>query len=261
MSDIKQINGMSVKDATARQQITDLASKVVADGAGAHNAIFRGKALGNSITSAQWTAIQNGTFADLFIGDYWTIDGVNWRIAHFDYWLRCGDTECTKHHAVIVPDSNLYNAQMNTTNVTTGGYLGSAMHESNLAQAKSKISGVFGSHVLNIRRLFTNAVTNGKPSAGTWADSTVDLMDECMVYGSRIMSPANDGSTIPYNYTTDYKQLRLFALAPQFICNRAWYWLLNVVSGTFFAGVYGSGSASFGSASASNGVRPAFAIG
>ena len=25
---------------------------------------------------------------DLFIGDYWTISGVNYRIAAFDYWLH-----------------------------------------------------------------------------------------------------------------------------------------------------------------------------
>lgn len=260
MSEIKQINGMTMKDATARQQISDLALKVVADGAGAHNAIFRGKNLGTTITSAQWTAIQNGSFADLFIGDYWVINGVNWRIAHFDYWLRCGDTECTKHHAIIVPDSNLDTQKMNASNTTVGGYVGSEMYTTNLATAKSKISAVFGSHVLSVRRLFTNAVTNGKPSAGSWYDSTVDLMDECMVYGSRILTPANDGSTIPYNYTTDYKQLRLFALAPQYICNRLWYWLNNVVSSTYFADVGDAGSAGDNSASNSCGVRPAFAI-
>lgn len=257
---------MNISDINLEKKIAEsktvslLNSNLSANNAGAHNAIFRGKYLGTSVTSAQWTAIQNGTFEDLFIGDYWAIGGVNWRIAHFDYWLNTGDIQCTKHHVVIVPDTNLDSQKMNDSNTTTGGYVGSKMYTTYLATAKSKITAAFGTHVLSVRRIFTNAVTNGKPSAGIWADSTVDLMDECMVYGSRIFTPANDGSTIPYNYTTDYKQLRLFALAPQYICNSAWYWLLNVVRGTSFASVTNGGAAYDDSASHSNGVRPAFAI-
>ena len=61
---------------------------------------YRGKNLGSSVTAAQKTAIQNGTFDDLFIGDYWTIGGVKWLIADMDYWYNCGDTAFTKHHLV-----------------------------------------------------------------------------------------------------------------------------------------------------------------
>ena len=49
--------------------------------AGAHNAIYRGKSLGSTVTTAQYAAIKAGTFDDLYIGDYWTIGGVNYRIA------------------------------------------------------------------------------------------------------------------------------------------------------------------------------------
>ena len=41
-----------------------------------HNAYPRCKYLGTSITDAQNTAIKNRTYDDLFIGDYWTINGV-----------------------------------------------------------------------------------------------------------------------------------------------------------------------------------------
>lgn len=78
------------------------------DGAGAHNAIYRGKKLGESVTSEQYTAISSGKFTDLYIGDYWTIESVNWRIAAFDYYYGCGDTAFNTHHAVIVPDTCLY---------------------------------------------------------------------------------------------------------------------------------------------------------
>ena len=82
----------------------------VSGNAGAHNSIYRGKYLGERVTDEQYSYISDGTFKDLFIGDYWTINGVNWRIAGFDYYLNSGDTNCATHHAVIVPDSCLYNA-------------------------------------------------------------------------------------------------------------------------------------------------------
>ena len=92
-----------------------------------HRNVFRGKNLGTSVTAAQKAAIQNGTFDDLFIGDYWVINGVNWTIADMDYWYNCGDTAFTRHHLVIIPGGQLYSAKMNDTNTTEGGYFGSKM--------------------------------------------------------------------------------------------------------------------------------------
>lgn len=230
--------------------------------AGAHNSIYRGKNLGTTVTEEQWEAISSGTFTDLYIGDYWVIGGVNWRIAAFDYYLNCGDTSFTKHHAVIVPDTCLYNAQMNTTNVTTGAYKGSAMYTANLTQAKSTINSAFGSsHVLSHRIYLSNATSNGRASAGEWTDSTVDLMCEHMVYGSGIFSPVSDGSNVPNNYRVEKGQLPLFALEPSRICNRATWWLRDVITAAIFAVVNGSGNAHYYNASNSLGVRPAFCIG
>lgn len=249
-----------------QEAVDELAGKANAlengyDNAGYHNSVFRGKYLGTSVTAEQHAQIAAGTFKGLYIGDYWTINGVNWRIAHFDYWLRTGDTECTKHHIVVVPDTNLYTARMNATNVTTGGYFGSEMKTTNLAQAETIVKAAFGADkILTVRRLFVNAVANGKPSNGSWYDSTVDLMTEGMAYGANWFTPACDGSTVPYLYTTDFKQLALFALAPSFICNRNWYWLQNVVSAAYFANVVSLGYADYGRASHVYGVRPASAI-
>ena len=229
--------------------------------AGAHNAIYRGKYLGSSVTAAQYAAIAAGTFDDLYIGDYWTIGGVNYRIAAFDYYLHKGDTECKTHHVVIVPDTNLYNHKMNDTNVTTGGYYGSKMYTEGLTQAKNTITSAFGAaHILNHRQLLTNAVTGEYASGGSWYDSTVELMNEINVYGCSVFANIANGTAIPYNYTIDNGQFPLFALAPEFICNRAWYWLRDVVSAAHFANVYYCGNASYYLASYANGVRPAFSI-
>lgn len=242
--------------------VNTILAQLTYDNAGAHNSIYRGKNLGTTVTEEQWEAISSGTFTDLYIGDYWVIGGVNWRIAAFDYYLNCGDTSFTKHHAVIVPDTCLYNAQMNTTNVTTGAYKGSAMYTANLTQAKSTINSAFGSsHVLSHRIYLSNATSNGRASAGEWTDSTVDLMCEHMVYGSGIFSPVSDGSNVPNNYRVEKGQLPLFALEPSRICNRATWWLRDVITAARFAYVYYYGIALYGSASNSVGVRPAFCIG
>lgn len=228
--------------------------------AGAHNAIYRGKNLGTSVTAAQYAAISAGTFEDLYIGDYWVINGVNWRIAAFDYYFNCGDTSCTKHHVVIVPDTCLYNHVMNDTNITTGGYVGSKMYTEGLEQAKTTIKAAFSGHVLSHRVYLTNAVADGHPSAGAWCDSEVDLMNEQMVYGGAIFMPIANGSTVYTNYRVEKSQLPLFAHEPSRICNRATWWLRDVVTASSFAIVGSTGRADYGNASGSFGVRPAFCI-
>lgn len=239
--------------------------------AGAHNAIYRGKSLGSTVTTAQYAAIKAGTFDDLYIGDYWTIGGVNYRIAAFDYYLNSGDTSCTTHHVVIVPDTCLYNAQMHNTssggwesgaaNTTAGGYVGSDMYKRNLEQAKTTIKSAFSGHVLKHRIYLTNAVANGRASGGAWCDSEVDLMCEQMVYGSGIFSPVSDGSNVPANYRVEKSQLPLFQHEPSRICNRAIWWLRDVITASRFARVdTAGGAADYGDASYSRGVRPAFCI-
>lgn len=244
----------------AQASATELAA-LLFNNAGAHNAIYRGKNLGTSVTAAQWAAIANGSFTDLYIGDYWVIGGFNWRIAAFDYYYKMGDTSCTTHHVVIVPDTSLYTHCMNDTNITTGGYIGSMMYTEGLTQAKTTINNAFGSsHILSHRQLLVNAVTDGKPSGGSWYDSTVELMTEQNVYGGKIFGVGNEGSTIPYLHTLDKSQFPLFAHDPSMISNRQWFWLRDVVSAAAFANVGDKSNAYYNGASQDRGVRPAFSI-
>ena len=237
----------------------DSVRNVLADGAAAHNCIYRGKNLGTSVTAEQYAAISSGKFTDLYIGDYWVIKGVTYRIAAFDYYYNCGDTNFTKHHVVIVPDTSLYKAQMNTSNVTTGGYTGSAMYKSNLAQAKTTIKAAFGSaHVLTKRELLTNAVNGNTPSGWAWFDSDVELMNEVQAYGS-VAWGAHDGNG--YNVASGDGQFPLFMFDRTKLHNREDYWLRDVASATLFSNVRNYGYADYNGASYSFGVRPAFCIG
>ena len=271
VNDGNGVKGIKVKDLKLSLD------NIFATGAGAHNGIYRGKNLGTSVTADQWAEIAAGTFKDLYIGDYWEINGKTWRIAGFDYWLHYGDTECTSHHVVIVPDENLKVADgstthyMNTSNITTGAYVGSGFYSgtnadssSNTAKAdcKNMAKAAFGAaHLLSHREYLKNAVTDGYESAGAWYDSDVEMMTEEMVYGGKELKNVTAGTHVPSNYTIDHSQLPLFALDHSKICNRAGWWLRDVVSATTFAYVYADGVAThYAASSATIGVRPAFAI-
>jgi hypothetical protein len=228
-------------------------------GAGLKNSIWRGKSLGSEFTAEQSAAIRDGSFKDLWLGDYWTIGGVNYRIMDFDYWYQSGDTACASHHVVIVPDTVLYNAQMNTTNVTTGGYTGSAMRTANLNQAKTTIKNAFGSsHILSHRELLTNAVSNGNSSGWAWFDADIELMNEHMVYGARAWG---GGAHVGYDVGNAKSQLSGFRVHGDLEHTRSgWYWLRDVCSATAFGFVGYGGDAGGNGASSSVGVRPAFPI-
>lgn len=239
-----------------------LLQESIGNNAGGHNSVFRGKNLGSSVSSSQWSAIQNASFDDIFVGDYWVIGGVNWRVAALDYFYNTGDTALTKHHAVIVPDTQLYTANMNDTNTTEGAYVNSKMRTENLEQAKTTIKNAFGaSHVLSHRLYLSNATANGRASAGEWYDADVEIMTEHMVYGNGVFSPVSDGSSIPNNYRIEKSQLPLFVFRPDLISKRQWYWLRDVISSANFAYVNGDGNANYIFASNVNGVRPYFLIG
>lgn len=224
--------------------------------------LFRGKNLGTALTAVQKAAIKDGSFKGMFLGDYWSIGGRIWRIVDMDYWYNCGDTAFTSHHLVIMPDEALYNAQMNTTNVTTGGYVGSAMYKSNLANAKTIVNAAFQGSVLTHREYLCNAVANGRPSGGAWFDSSIELPNEPMMYGHPHFSPTSDGSTVPSIYTISKTQLALFMVCPRFIVNRSYnQWLRDVVSSAYFALVSYDGVTDDFNASGSAGVRPVFPVG
>ena len=227
-----------------------------------HNAYPRCKYLGTSITSAQNTAIKNRTYDDLFIGDYWTINGINWRIVAIDYYYNIGDgdTNFDKGNIIVMPDTTLYSAQMNTTNTTAGAYHGSLMRTQNLNNARTIARNAFGSHLANHRIVLANSVDSSGPSSWDWYDSDgVELPNEVQIYGTRVWGSALKG----FDVATQKQQFPLMALAPQFVNTRQNYWLQDVSSysvSSHFAYVYGVGYADCDYASSSLGVRPSVTL-
>lgn len=223
---------------------------------------FRGENLGGVFTNAQKDAISAGTFDNLFIGDYWVINNVTWRIVDINYWLNTGNVSCTTPHLVIMPDTQLYTAAMNSENTTVGGYGNSGMRKTNLGNAVGIIANAFGAeYILEHREYITNSVTSGYPSGGGWVESKVELPNEIMMYGSYIFTPAGNGSFVVDRFTIDKTQLSLMKMYPRFINpHRQSYWLRDVVSSSAFAFVDANGYANYNNASLLPGVRPVFGI-
>ena len=244
------------------------------DGAEAHNAMWGGRDITAAFDAGTVSAnIANGTFKNIFPGDYITksvtISGtaytVNWVIADCDYWINKGDNPAlTAHHVAIVPQQPIFDARMNATNTTEGGYAGSEMYKKIIPACATGIVNAFGSsHILTFddhltRDLNTSAVSSGitvftgAPNwGGAWYSQLCNLMSEAMVYdGPHCASSALDNIMAT-------RQMSAFRLSGRLInYNRHWWWLRDVVSSARFARVVGGGFAGADSASYVRGVRP-----
>ena len=248
-----------------------------------HNGVYRGKNLG---TLASLTDVENfisehnfatTTFSDLFLGDYFTIqDGTynaNWMIAGFDTefykgWLVDGSSDVqwiNQHHITLIPRIPLFNAQMNSTNTTSGGYKGSAMHTSTLPTVVSNLQTVLGTHLLKRYALLSTAVdttrsnmfgnAGGASSSWEWTEVYATLPSEMQIYGSTIWSSSG------YDTGEACMKLPVFNFINHVQFSRWYFWLRGVASSSNFCLAGGNGGAGAWGASGSLGVRPVICIG
>lgn len=255
---INEVFGLAGTNADDIKTLKELTKMLGQTGASRANSFIYEHDLGTSFTAEQSADIRAGKFEKVRTGGYWTINGRKYWAAHADYRYRCGDTELTTHHMLVIPDKSFYNHVMNDTNDTTGSYYGSKMKTEGLANALATIKADFGAdHILTHRVILPNAVSNGASSGWAWYDSQIDLMNEKMAYGSHAWG---GGSQNGYDTGIDKSQLALFQARPDLITNRENWWLRDVPSATHFCVVSDYGYADYWSASLSVGVRPAFLI-
>lgn len=213
-----------------------------------HRNVFRGKCLGESITEEQMIAIRKGSFRNLYVGDYWEINGTKYRIADINYWRNVGYPESEKvqkPHILIVPDTVLGSGQMNTSNSTAGGYRNSSMKAARLVQIADALPDTFKDMLIS-HRIFSD---------GSWIATSVDIMNEVMVHGTYICTDNNN------RQTSDTQQLALFRLAPELKAIGVNYWLRNVAGSQTYTLISQYGDASSDMATSTYGIRPVFAIG
>ena len=218
--------------------------------------------------------MQAGDFTDIVIGDYITATTTangstvttKWRVADIDYYMNTGDNADNdgKHHLVLVPDACMFNAYMNSTNTTAGGYQGSAMWKTYIPMCVTAIKNAFGSgQVLSWRTILSEAVnTNAASMAGAgwtgaasewaWCDASADLMSEPQLYGTTVFSSSF------FDVGVKNRQFSLFRHDTALMNIRADFWLSAVSNGTEFAGLFRGGAANHWGTSFVQGVRPHF---
>ena len=234
------------------------------------NGYYRGKNLGTIASVADADAFNTahglsaGTFNDIFVGDEITIkDGTYnavWLVAGIDWDYNKGDT-ASGHGILLIPKTPLYNDQMNSTNVTTGGYKGSEMHTTKLPALVTRLQTVLGSHLKKRRVLLSNSVNTslasmagegwtGASNNWEWTDAYAVLPSEVEVYGSTVFSSSfrDVGEACP--------KLPIFNFINPVYFSRWDFWLRAVASSASFCNVNYAGNANGGAASNSIGVRP-----
>lgn len=217
--------------------------------------LYRGKALGSSVTSTQFAAIKNGTFVDLFPGDYWSIGNRIWRIMDYNYW-----PDVTENHLVIMPDSNVIeNTKMNDLATNTGGYTSSKLRTETISSALTIVQGAFGdSHLLSHRTLIVT-IPNGTSPQGTYGyinNTKIEIPDQIMLFGSVLV-----GNGPNRTCQEALGQFATCAIAP-LISYRTSCWLKECIWETGFAAISSSGQyiEHVSANSATRGIRPVFGL-
>ena len=254
-------------------------------GAGYHNGVYRGKFLGNTYTSTQKAEITSGRFNDLYIGDYWTIDGNDYVICHFDYYYRCSDSDVNYHHIIVMPRGSLKGlsftgittsrgtespangtAAWNSTDSTAGGYIGSRIRTVIMPACDTEVAAAFGSaNVHALSEIYPSSFassTDGRAAGLGWisTDYICDLCNETMVYGHQVWGKGSVFGNEGCEVGIDKWQLAIFALDPGFANFRSNWWLRSVYSATGATIVGNTGHAGIGNASGVYGVRPRFIV-
>ena len=169
---------------------------------------------------------------------------------------------------VLVPETHFGMSYMNSTNVTTGGYKGSAMHTTILPNINSQLETTnLAGHILTTTELLSNTVVAsawGKLGSASGASSNWEwvsgqkcvLMSEMEVYGGTVFSSSGFDTGNACMQFEAFKNSKDAAM-PYPI----YFWLKDVASSAHFCNANGpSGHANYTGASHVLYVRPRFII-
>lgn len=264
--------------------------------AGFHNSIYRGanlkerfgisddKALADEVSRR----IANGSFEDLYVGDYWpaTIttefgtETVEIVLAGFDIYMgsiyeyRRADDDydpINRHHAVCVTKKQFAkNHKMHpTTPIPSDGYRATEMYTTTMPKYATAMQTALNGHIIEICDTYAYDIDSSLVSAGapdlngattswdydTAYPSLLNPLTEREVYGAPVFSCS------AYEAGFETSQLPLFRLNPAAKITGNWYWLKDVAGAGYFCSVGNFGGADCNGAFNTGGVRPRFLIG
>ena len=178
-----------------------------------HNANPRGKNLGSSLTAAQISAISDGTYNDLYVGDYWQFSNVpySWEDENGDTQsgtysgtMRIMDVNYLglgsgSRHVLVMPDAYLYRHRFTEAveldeaqaELKANGYATSYMRRVGLNRATAIFEACFGAdHILEYTDYLSkhfndsgNATSYAAGGANGDAVCRVELPTYMMFYG------------------------------------------------------------------------------
>lgn len=263
--------GAGTSQIEAEKAYLALVETVDADPAVVHRNIYRGKNLGTKLTDEQLAAIRDGSFEDLYVGDYWT-DPINkdilnepieWVIADINYWTyensSGSDRIYMPNHLAIIPKRELYLSQYNDTASNSGGYVGSYLERLGRAEAVDKVFEFFRKENLNIHEfLGSNAFSQDKGVTGvSYLREYFEIPTEDMIFGNSKVDVLGLNTALDSKFGV---QAALFRLNPKMISS-GFYWLRNISSLTYSLIVYRyQNSVNAQVVTVNAGVRPMFAL-
>lgn len=215
-----------------------------------HNHIFRCYDLLSeghfSDVSSILTAIRNGKFSDIYVGDYFNVTVGSsieqFVVAGLDLYPR---SDASKHNVCLVSTPTILTYEMNNTGTASGGFLGSKMYTETLPAKYTALAGTesapFYGYILSHSERLSNTVNNDVASMAYpgWAgassdlastDITLNLLSDVEVFGAPICSSScYDNATVV--------RLPLFMLFEPNVINMFSghsFWLRNVSNNTSF---------------------------
>lgn len=245
------VNGKKVSMST-------LADIFLQPGASSHNAICRGKKLGNALTSEMLASIRDGSFNDLYVCDYIETEDNIYRFMDFDYFLECCSSasggRIERHHAILVPDKVMSSSAIdNYPEVTQPKE--THMYVNKLPEITQTLKGIFGNdNVAMMDRIITKTV-NGESTGWDWVNVGADLLTEVMVMGHNSW-----GRWVGFQTGIMKGQLAGFRYSHSLMCSNEDYWLRDKRSATNYALISSDGYSSSDTGSLQHGVRPFFVI-
>lgn len=188
------------------------------------NNLYRGKNLGSSLTKEQAKNIVNGSFKDMFIGDYWLIDGIQYIIANFNYW-----TGVNRH--IVLFTTRIGVAPFDDSGSLSKGYLGSSLYTSGHNGANDVILKAFhDSDILSHYDVISASFDNTNGITGVYGGQfKILLPNQIMMTGTSITAPPLTTSINNYE-VVDYDQLRVCAMVPRTTSNGGDMWLRDVAT-------------------------------
>lgn len=196
---------------------------------------FRGdNNLGSSITTAQRNEISNGTFRNMFIGDYWSVSGTKWRIVDFDYFAQWNGN---KHHAILMPEKTFGKTVWKDTNTIEGGYGNSNLRSMVVGSVRQAIP----AGIKNMQTLIKIPVSSGWSDDwgptyefGINADTFAPTID--MLYGIEMYHPKSNAGLGSANSPFQHKFRYFQQVNPLDACptnDGDYVWTASAVHGAY----------------------------